>query len=163
MWPSVGSSLRLPVVSSIRVIAQAISRRSLTVKVRVRSHPSLYGFGGEKVAVGPFCLRVVRLFPVSLIPSLPQLYRFTYCRSYIIVKIHGVIKCNSYRKILIFPSYVSVSLSAPCPPPQIPPGFFNVLNSEPKIFSHTNKRQNYSFACFYLYCFRKEKNSRTKW
>jgi len=104
IWPSVGSSVRLPVVSSVRVIAQAISRRALTVKARVRSHPSLYGFCGEKVAVRQVCLRVVRLFPVSLIPSKPQLYRFTYRRGYIIAKINGFIKYNTYRKILIFPS-----------------------------------------------------------
>jgi len=104
IWPSVGSSLRLPVVSYIRVIAQAISGWALDVKARVRSLPSLYGFCGEKVAVSQVCLRVVRLFPVSLIQSMPQLYRFIYRRRCIIATIHGVVKCNTYRKILIFSS-----------------------------------------------------------
>jgi hypothetical protein len=65
--------MRLPVVSSVRVITQAVIRRTLAdVKARLRSHASLYGFCGEKLAVGEVCLRVVLLFPVSVVPRCPS-------------------------------------------------------------------------------------------
>jgi hypothetical protein len=52
-----------------RAMAQAVSRRPLTVAARVRARVNAVGFVVNKVELGQVFLRVLRFFPVSSVGS----------------------------------------------------------------------------------------------
>jgi hypothetical protein len=49
-------------------MAQAVGRRPLTAAARVRAQVNLVGFVVDKVVVGQVFLRVLRFYPVNIIP-----------------------------------------------------------------------------------------------
>jgi hypothetical protein len=56
-------------------MAQVVSRRPLTAAAWVRAQVNLVGFVVHKVALGQVFVRVLRFFPVSIIPLWAPLFK----------------------------------------------------------------------------------------
>jgi hypothetical protein len=56
-------------------MAQAVSRRLLTVAAWVRAQVNPLGFVVDEVALGQVFLRVFRFYPVNIIPPWAPLFR----------------------------------------------------------------------------------------